>query len=123
MTAVVLTTVLSTNIMDSIQARLDLTWSVVLDVGVVLAGALAAIQIFLRYDGRSDSHRVAAREWNEIHVEITETLLLLVEGKAQLRGDPKSYLDQLRDRMDTVSRDSPPIGDTNWTKAVRTLSY
>jgi hypothetical protein len=117
--AVILTTLLSTSIVDSLQEQLDLALRIAIDFAIVIAGGLAALQIFLRYDSRADEQREAAETWAGIRREIGDVLRLEPGRLPRSYGDPKDYVDRLRARMDDAAAASPEVGDRAWAQATK----
>ena len=82
----------------------------------VAAAVLASLQTFLRFAERAEKHRVAATRWGGLRHEIAE-MISLHPTYPESRGDPKKYLDDLRERMDRLSEDSPAMGERTWIRA------
>jgi hypothetical protein len=113
---VVLATVVGTSVFATLQQQVATGWQIAIGVVSVLAGVLASLQTFLRFQERAEKHRAAAELWAAIRREIDQMLALHPEYLAE-RSDPKAYLDQLRGRMGEVSAQSPEIGDKDWARA------
>jgi len=119
---VVLTTLIGTSAFASVNnARSDsITTSgvdsdvVLLLVGSisVLAAVLSSLQTFLRYATRAESHRIAALRYETLRREMAKELTVPREA----RGDPDRTLDSARQRMDRYSKESPNIGERQWSK-------
>jgi len=113
---VVLTAIVGTSVFATLQEQVATGWQIAVGGVSVLAGVLASLQTFLRFQERAEKHRAAAELWAAIRREIDQMLALHPEYLAE-RSDPKAYLDQLRGRMGEVSAQSPAIGDKDWAKA------
>jgi hypothetical protein len=113
---VVLTAIVGTSVFATLQEQVATGWQIAVGAVSVLAGVLASLQTFLRFQERAEKHRAAAELWSAIRREIDQMLALHPEYLAE-RTDPKAYLDQLRGRMGEVSSQSPAIGEKDWAKA------
>jgi hypothetical protein len=89
-------------------------------LGLTAVCTFAAISIalntFLRTAERAAKHGIAAEMWAAVRGEIADVTR---DPPRRVQEDPKSFLDDLRRRMDEVSARSPAVGDGAWT---RTLS-
>ncbi len=115
---VVLTTFVGTSVFATLQHEVNTGLRVAVGLLSVLAAVLASLQTFLRFGERAEKHRTAAEHWASIRREIDEKLALHPTYLAS-RGDPQDYLDNLRQRMDQVSQQSPEMGDTGWWRGAR----
>lgn len=110
----------STFVGTSMFAMLQHQGSVQFKIGVgmisVAAAVLASLQTFLRFAERAERHRVAATRWEAVRREIAE-MISLHPAYPESRGDPKRYLDSLRERMDRLSDDSPGLDERTWIRA------
>jgi hypothetical protein len=109
-------TFVGTSVFATLQEDVDTTLRILVGIVSVLAAVLASLQTFLRFQERAEKHRTSAELWASIRREIDQMLALHPDYLAE-RSDPKSYLDDLRRRLDEVSAQSPEIGDVDWTKA------
>jgi hypothetical protein len=110
---VVLTTFIGTSVFATLQDDISTGLKIFVGVISVTAAVLASLQTFLRFGERSEKHRVAGESWAALRREIDEMLALHPTYLAA-RGDPKSYLDDLRKRMDDTAALSPALGDRQW---------
>jgi hypothetical protein len=113
---VALTTFVGTSVFATLQEDVRTDLRILVGSVSVLAAVLASLQTFLRFQERAEKHRAAAELWSAIRREIDEMLALHPDYLAE-QSDPKAYLDELRNRMDQVSAQSPEIGDRDWSKA------
>jgi type II secretory pathway pseudopilin PulG len=113
---VVFATVVGTSVFATVQENVAAEWQIAVGIISVLAAVLASLQTFLRFQERAEKHRAAAELWASIRREIDQMLALHPEYLAE-RSDPKTYLDQLRRRMNEVSAQSPEIGDKDFGRA------
>jgi hypothetical protein len=114
---VVLTTFVGTSVFATLQEDVNTRLRILVGAVSVLAAVLASLQTFLRYPERAEKHRIAGDNWSAIRREITE-MLALHPSYLATRGDPKSYLDSLRKRMDEVSAESPEMPDHRWARSL-----
>ena len=110
---VILTTFIGTSVFATLQDEIDTSLKILVGVISVTAAVLASLQTFLRFGERAEKHRVAGESWAALRREIDEMLALHPTYLAA-RGDPKSYLDDLRKRMDDTAALSPALGDRQW---------
>ncbi|HWB56748.1 MAG TPA: SLATT domain-containing protein [Gaiellaceae bacterium] len=110
---VVLTTFIGTSVFATLQDEIDTSLKILVGVISVTAAVLASLQTFLRFGERAEKHRVAGESWAALRREIDEMLALHPTYLAA-RGDPKSYLDDLRKRMDDTAALSPALGDRQY---------
>jgi hypothetical protein len=113
---VALTTLVGTSVFATLQKDVRTSLRIVVGFVSVLAAVLASLQTFLRFQERGEKHRAAAEQWSRIRRETKQMLALHPDYLAE-RADPKAYLDQLREKMDRVSAQSPEIGENEWTSA------
>ncbi len=110
----------STFVGTSLFATIQHQGSVQFKIGVgmisVAAAVLASLQTFLRFAERAEKHRVAASRWEALRREIAE-MISLHPTYPESKGDPKKYLDSLRERMDKLSDESPAMGERTWIRA------
>jgi hypothetical protein len=111
---VALTTVVGTSVFASIAEDVNTRLRLVVGTFSVLAAVLASLQTFLRYAERAEEHRVAGDNWSAIRREINEMLALQAT-----RGDAKTDLDDVRKRMDEVSKESPEMPTYPWARNLK----
>ena len=114
---VVLTTFVGTSVFATLQDPVNTAMRIVVGVVSVTAAVLASLQTFLSFAERAEKHRQAAERWAAMRREITE-ILALHPSYLATRGDPKSYLDDLRKRMDEVAAESPEMSGRRWKRAL-----
>lgn len=117
---VVLTTFVGTSVFATLQEDVNTGLRILVGAVSVLAAVLASLQTFLRYAERAEKHRIAGGNWSAIGREINE-MLALHPSYLATRGDPKSYLDGLRTRMDEISAESPEMPDRGWARNLKEL--
>ena len=88
---VVLATIVGTSVFATLQREVATGWQIAIGIVSVLAGVLASLQTFLRFQERAEKHRAAAELWAAIRREIDQMLALHPEYLAE-RSDPKAYL-------------------------------
>jgi hypothetical protein len=115
---VVLTTLVGTSVFASIAEDVNTRWRIVVGVTSVIAAVLASLQTFLSYADRAEQHRIAGDNWSAIRREINERLALHPSYLAT-HGDPTPYLDDLRKRMDEVSKESPEMPTHPWARNLK----
>jgi hypothetical protein len=81
----------------------------------ILAAVLASLQTFLKFGENATLHGVAADWFAAIRREIEETLALPVE----LRGNPKTCLDAIRQEINKAGQKSPELRETLWSRIAR----
>lgn len=113
---VVLTTFIGTSVFATLEENVATEFRIAVGGLSAVAAVLASLQTFLRLAERSEKHRASAELWAAVRREIAEMVALHPTYLAS-RGDPKSYLDDLRRRMDEISAQSPEMGDRNWGRA------
>lgn len=109
-------TFVGTSVFATLQEEVDTSLRILVGIVSVLAAVLASLQTFLRFQERAEKHRAAAESWAAIRREIDQMLALHPDYLAE-RSDPKTYLDDLRRRLDEISAQAPEIGDVDWTRA------
>jgi hypothetical protein len=117
---VVLTTFIGTSVFATLQDEIDTRLKITVGVISVTAAVLASLQTFLRFGERAEKHRVAGESWASLRREIDEMLALHPTYLAA-RGDPKSYLDDLRKRINDTATVSPALPDRQWQRLTEEL--
>jgi hypothetical protein len=110
---VILTTFIGTSVFATLQDEIDTRLKIFVGVISVMAAVIASLQTFLRFGERAEKHRVAGESWAALRREIDE-MLALHPNYLAARGDPKSYLDDLRKRLDDTAALSPALGDRQY---------
>jgi hypothetical protein len=113
---VILTTFIGTSVFATLEENVATEFRIAVGGLSAVAAVLASLQTFLRLAERSEKHRASAELWAAVRREIAEMVALHPTYLAS-RGDPKSYLDDLRRRMDEISAQSPEMGDRHWGRA------
>jgi hypothetical protein len=112
---VMFTTFVGTSVFATIQNQGSVAFNITVGMVSVAAAVLASLQTFLRFSERAEKHRVAASRYGAIRREIAE-MIALHPTYPESRGDPKKYLDSLRERMDKLSTASPEMGERRWAR-------
>jgi hypothetical protein len=115
---VMFTTFVGTSVFATLQDERSVPFAITVGMVSVAAAVLASLQTFLRFSERAEKHRVAATRWGAIRREIA-LMIALHPTYPESRGDPKKYLDNLRERMDKLSAESPEMGERTWTRRQR----
>ena len=105
----VLSGLVGTSIFATLQEQPNLAFKIVVGIVSVLAAVLASLQTFLRFSERAEKHRAAAVRYGALRREV-ET--------AVAKGGPydDKVVDGLREKLDSISSDSPEIPDRVWKK-------
>jgi hypothetical protein len=111
---VILTSFIGTSLFATVNQNVSGLVKIAGGLISVLAALLASLQTFLRYAERSERHRVAAARYAALRRDMD-----------QIRNTPlvdrppaQQYLAGVRERLDTLGRQSPEIGEREW-EAVR----
>jgi hypothetical protein len=115
---VVCSTFVGTSLFATLQHQGSVQFKIWVGMISVAAAVLASLQTFLRFAERAEKHRVAAARWEALRREIAE-MISLHPAYPESRGDPKNYLDSLRERMDRLSDESPAMGERTWMRSQR----
>jgi hypothetical protein len=108
LTAVVSTTLFATLASNKGDVPVGLQW--VAATVSLLAGALAAVQTFLRLSQRAEQHMTAA-DW---FAAIRRDLEVLLAAPEEERDDPQAVLTGLRRELNTAIQKAPEIGEHTW---------
>jgi len=102
---VVLTALIGTSVFVGMKEDVGL-WAHI-GVGLLSVGAsvLATLQTFLGYAEQSEKHRVAGAQYGNLRRDI-EAFLARPDDK---RGDSLAFLDQVKDRLNKLALESPPL--------------
>ena len=105
----VLSGLVGTSIFATLQEQPDLAFKIGVGIISVLAAVLASLQTFLRFSERAEKHRAAAVRYGALRREV-ETAIA--------KGGPfeDKLVDGLREKLDSISSDSPEIPDRVWKK-------
>jgi conflict system pore-forming effector with SLATT domain len=111
------TVIVSSLVGTAVFADLDKVTTLRWVVGSVsiLAAVLASLQTFLKFGENATLHGVAADWFAAIRREIEELLVLPVD----LRGNPKSCLDAIRQEINKAGQKSPELRETLWSRIAR----
>jgi len=115
---VIFSTFVGTAVFATLQKTGQVPFKILVGMVSVAAALLASLQTFLRFAERAEKHRVAGTHWAAIRREISE-MIALHPTYPESRGDPKTYLDHLRDRFDKLAAESPEMGESAWARARR----
>ena len=115
---VVLTTFVGTSVFATLQHHVNVALRVAVGMLSVLAAVLASLQTFLRFGERAEKHRTAAEAWAALRRDI-EAMIALHPTYPESRGDPKKYLDDVRQTFAQIAQQSPEMGEQGWWRPRR----
>ncbi|HEX4323211.1 MAG TPA: SLATT domain-containing protein [Gaiellaceae bacterium] len=115
---VVLTTFVGTSVFATLQHHVNTGLKIVIGLVSVLAAVLASLQTFLRFGERAEKHRTAAEAWADLRRDMEE-MIALHPTYPESRGDPKKYLDEVRQRFAQIAQQSPEMGEEGWWRPQR----
>lgn len=115
---VVLTTFVGTSVFATLQHPVNLALKITVGMVSVLAALLASLQTFLRFGERAEKHRTAAEAWAALKRDM-EAMIALHPTYPESRGDPKKYLDEVRQRFAQIAQQSPEMGEQGWWRPTR----
>jgi hypothetical protein len=116
LTAIVSTSLFATLASDQNQLPIGLQW-VAASISL-LAGALAAVQTFLRLSQRAEQHMTAG-DW---FAAIRRDIEVLLAAPDEEREDPQGVLTELRRDLNTAIQKAPEIGERTWHRFARAYS-
>ena len=103
--AVILSTVVGTTVFATLEKQVELGWRLAVGAISIAAAVLTSLQTFLRFGERAEQHRLAASKYSAVRRQM-EQILALPAGS---RGDPKALLEELRNRLDALAIEVPPV--------------
>jgi len=106
---VILTSLVGTSVFATLQHEVDIRFKIATGLVSVLAAVLASLQTFLRVSEKAEKHRAAGATYGAVAREIEQGLN--VPGSSDKE---KEFLDNLRDRMDTLAKEAPEIPEYVW---------
>jgi hypothetical protein len=115
---VVLTTFVGTSVFATLQHHVNTGLKILIGMVSVLAAVLASLQTFLRFGERAEKHRTAAEAWAALRRDMEE-MIALHPTYPESRGDPKKYLDDVRERFAQIAQQSPEMGEEGWWRPRR----
>jgi hypothetical protein len=115
---VVLTTFVGTSVFATLQHHVNTELKILIGLVSVLAAVLAGLQTFLRFGERAEKHRTAAEAWAALRRDMEE-MIALHPTYPESRGDPKKYLDDVRERFAQIAQQSPEMGEEGWWRPQR----
>ena len=115
---VVLTTFVGTSVFATLQHHVNTGLKILIGMVSVLAAVLASLQTFLRFGERAEKHRTAAEAWADLRRDMEE-MIALHPTYPESRGDPKKYLDDVRQRFAQIAQQSPEMGEEGWWRRQR----
>jgi len=115
---VVLTTFVGTSVFATLQHHVNTELKILIGMVSVLAAVLASLQTFLRFGERAEKHRTAAEAWADLRRDMEE-MIALHPTYPESRGDPKKYLDEVRQRFAQIAQQSPEMGEEGWWRPQR----
>lgn len=118
---VVLTTFVGTSVFATLQHHVDVALRIAVGLISVLAAVLASLQTFLRFGERAEKHRTAAEAWAALRRDM-EAMIALHPTYPESRGDPKKYLDDVRQTFAQIAQQSPEMGEQGWWRPRRRYS-
>jgi len=103
-----------TSIFATLQKQPDLGFKISVGIISVLAAVLSSLQTFLRLSERAEKHRAVAVRYGALRREL-ETAIA--------KGGPydDGLVQGLREKVDSISSESPEIPDRVWKKIETTL--
>ncbi|MFB9361432.1 SLATT domain-containing protein [Actinoplanes nipponensis] len=115
---VVITTVLGTATFATITSKLSATTKIWFGALTLLAAALAALQLHLRYLERAEKHKSIGANYGKIRRDI-ETLLALTRTT---RGDAKEAIATLKADLDRISSEGDAVSRRIYNKTLERLA-
>jgi hypothetical protein len=115
---VILTTFVGTSVFATLQHHVSLALRIGVGILSVLAAVLASLQTFLRFGERAEKHRTAAEAWAALRRDM-ETMIALHPTYPESRGDPKKYLDDVKQKFAQIAQQSPEMGEQGWWRPQR----
>jgi len=103
-----------TSIFATLQKQADLGFRITIGIVSVLAAVLASLQTFLRLSERAEKHRAVAVRYGALRREL-ETAIA--------KGGPydDKLVHGLREKMDSISSESPEIPTRVWNQIEKQL--
>jgi len=115
-TAVMLATATGTSVFATLQHNVTLWVRVVVATLIVLSAVLTALQTYMRYGSRAESHQRASRDYGNAVREITEVL------EAQLDpGALAARTDAIRLELNKIDGAAPNVSPYLWSWAVHAV--
>jgi hypothetical protein len=115
---VILTTFVGTSVFATLQHHVNVGLRITVGMVSVLAAVLASLQTFLRFGERAEKHRTAAEAWAALRRDM-EAMIALHPTYPESRGDPKNYLDEVRQKFAQIAQQSPEMGEQGWWRPKR----
>jgi hypothetical protein len=113
LTAIVSTSLFATLASDQNHVPVGLQWAAA--AISLLAGALAAVQTFLRLSQRAEQHMSAGDWFSAIRRDIE----VLLAAPDEERENPQDVLNALRRDLNTAIQKAPEIGEALWHRFAR----
>jgi hypothetical protein len=103
-----------TSIFATLETEADISVRIIVGIIAVLAAVLSSLQTFLRLSERAEKHRAVAVRYGALRREL-ETAIA--------KGGPyeAKLVDGLREKLDSISSESPEIPDRVWKKIEKML--
>lgn len=103
-----------TSIFATLQKAADIGFRIGVGIVSVLVAVLSSLQTFLRLSERAEKHRAVAVRYGALRREL-ETAIA--------KGGPyeEKLVDNLREKLDSISSESPEIPERVWKKIERLL--
>ena len=110
---VILSAIVATSVFASLGQEVELCIQIIVGLVSVLAAVLAALQTFLKLDELAAKHRSIAAEYGSVKRRLDQEIAKLGMGEevSQLA------VNDVRERMDTLSREGPVVPQKLWKKA------
>jgi hypothetical protein len=108
---IVLSAIVSTSVFATLEQQVDLRIKIIFGLINVVITVFGSLQTFFGYGERVEKHRLAGAKYASIARELEQ---VIATGNIMNEKEP---LDRLRERMDTLSQESPQIPDEIWRRA------
>jgi hypothetical protein len=103
--AIVFAAVVGTSVFATLEKEVDVYIKLIVAMISIFAAVLSALQTFLKYSDRADSHRRTGARYAAIKREIEQ---LLTSSEEKLKEDAKP-IDVLRKKIDELSFEAPEL--------------
>ena len=110
---VFLSAIVATGIFAALGHEVELFIQIIVGLVSVLAAVLAALQTFLKLDELAAKHRSVAAEYGSVKRRLDQEIAKLEAGEEV----SQQTVNNIRERMDTLSREGPVVPRDVWEKA------
>ena len=107
---IVLSAIVGTSVFATLAQQVDLWIKIIIGVVNFSVAILGGLQTFFGYAERVEKHRLAGANYGAIARELEQ---VITTGKIE---DETEFLNKLRERMDTLSSESPEIPHEIWRR-------